>query len=151
MARSAILPALMVALAGCSPYPEPPDPPLDPTTIERTGHPNDYLVCAAGSCSADIDAEAPVVQAGADDLFRAWLTAIEHLGRVRIVDTDPGAGLIHAEQRSRYLRFVDTILVKVMPLEDGSTFAVYSRSELGYGDFGVNRERVETLLAAVLR
>ena len=136
-------------LLGCSPHPEPPDPPLDPTSIERTGRPNDHLVCAMGMCKAEAAADAPLLDIDPGALFDRWLSAIEALPRIRMVHADPGSGLIHAEQRSRVFRFVDTILVKVIPAEGGATFAAYSRSNLGYGDMGVNKERLDALIGVV--
>jgi uncharacterized protein (DUF1499 family) len=54
-------------------------------------------------------------------------------------------------QRSRIIGFPDYITVKAVPMETGLPEAgagliVYSRSRYGYGDFGVNRARVEAWL-----
>jgi uncharacterized protein (DUF1499 family) len=50
------------------------------------------------------------------------------------------------------MRFVDTVAIRVLPAgEGGSTFAAYSRSELGYGDLGTNRRRLESWVAALDR
>ena len=45
-------------------------------------------------------------------------------------------------QRSAVFRFPDTIWVQPVALPQGSSVIIYSRSNYGYGDFGVNRERV---------
>ena len=141
---------ILGALIGCTPYATPPDPPLDPTTIERTGRPNDYLICPQGGCAAVADARALILDLDTAGLYARWMDALTALPRVRIVDSRPDLGLVHAEQRSAVFRFVDTILVKVVPVGSGATFAAYSRSELGYGDMGVNRARIEALVTAVL-
>jgi hypothetical protein len=52
-------------------------------------------------------------------------------------------------QRTRVMRFPDTIDVEVFPSPGGSTIAIYSRSLIGRRDFGVNRARVARRLAAV--
>jgi uncharacterized protein (DUF1499 family) len=48
------------------------------------------------------------------------------------------------------MRFPDYITLRTVDLGDGvSGIAVWSRSRYGYSDLGVNRERVEKLLAAL--
>ena len=147
MRKFLMLMACISWLSGCTPYPEPPNPPLDPTTIERTGRPNDYLVCSEGKCSALRDAAAPSFDMPVEQLHAQWLELIQALPRVRVVAFDANTGLIHAEQRSKIFRFVDTILIKTMEENGRASFALYSRSELGYGDMGVNKARIESLLA----
>jgi uncharacterized protein (DUF1499 family) len=50
------------------------------------------------------------------------------------------------------MRYPDTIDAQVFPAGEGqSTLAIYSRSLIGYGDFGVNHTRVERWLAALER
>ncbi len=45
-------------------------------------------------------------------------------------------------QRSAVFRFPDTIWIQPVGTTEGSSVIIYSRSNYGYGDFGVNRERV---------
>jgi len=61
--------------------------------------------------------------------------------RTRIVTEEPW--YLHAEARSRLLRFVDDLELALDP-EQG-LLAVRSASRLGYSDRGVNRRRVERL------
>jgi len=50
-------------------------------------------------------------------------------------------------QRTKIMRFPDTVNVRFIDLGDGrSTIALYSRSQLGESDFGVNRARIERWL-----
>lgn len=50
-------------------------------------------------------------------------------------------------QRSRVMRFPDTVNVRFVDLGEGrSTLALYSRSQLGSDDMGVNRARIERWL-----
>ncbi len=50
-------------------------------------------------------------------------------------------------QRTKIMRFPDTINVRIIDLGEGrSTIALYSRSQLGESDFGVNRARIERWL-----
>lgn len=121
---------------------------LDPLTLERTGHPNDFLVCPTGRCTATTDRAAPVLDIAAAGQLRLWEQVVTAAPRTRILGLSETGFTLHAEQRSRIFRFVDTIAVRVLPLEGGrSTFAAYSRSELGYGDMGVNRARLEAWVA----
>ncbi len=117
---------------------------LDPTTVARTGRPNDRLVCPPGVCAAPADEPAPVWAVAPKRLFAAWREVVEAAPRTVIVELDETGLRLVAEQRSRLFGFVDTIAVKVLALPDGrSTFAAYSRSQTGYWDLGVNRERLE--------
>ena len=123
---------------------------LDPLTLERTGKPNDYLVCPEGQCRAGVDRASSVLAVAPSDQLRLWEEVVIASARARVLRLNESELVIHAEQRSRLMRFVDTIVVRVLPLDDGSsTFAAYSRSELGYGDMGVNRARLEDWIARV--
>lgn len=126
--------------------------PPDPTSLSRTGRPNDFLVCAVDACAASADAQAPMLTHRSDAVFAAWLAVIEAAERTRIVASDPERLLIVAEQRSAVFGFVDSIAVRVLELRDGDTsFAAYSRSEVGYWDLGVNRRRLLAWTATVER
>jgi uncharacterized protein (DUF1499 family) len=58
----------------------------------------------------------------------------------------------HFVARSAWLNFPDLIVAQVTAAgSDASTLALYSRSVYGYGDFGVNRARLITWLAALDR
>ena len=50
---------------------------------------------------------------------------------------------LHAEFESRIFRFIDD--VEFLVNEDKKIIEVRSASRVGYGDFGVNRKRVEML------
>ena len=123
---------------------------LDPSTLERTGRPNDFLVCPEGFCTAASDRLAPVLGVAPADQLRLWEEVVTASPRTRVLEVDETTLTIHAEQRTRLMRFVDTIVVRVVPLEEGqSSFAAYSRSELGYSDLGVNQARLEDWIARV--
>jgi uncharacterized protein (DUF1499 family) len=125
---------------------------VDPTRIERTGRPNDYLICPADTCTAAADAAPPVLKATADQVLDAWQAVVMAAPRTRIVGADRAAGLMMAEQHSLVFRFVDRISVKVLPRPDGTaTYAAYSRSLVGHYDFGVNGRRLAGWAAEVDR
>ena len=91
----------------------------------------------------------------ADSLFRAARQALDALGPVALRLPD-GTAARRAEAVYRVaLVFKDDVAVEVAPQEDagredaGSVLFVRSASRVGYSDLGVNRRRVERLLAAV--
>lgn len=138
----------LLAACGLGAAPEAERLALDPLTLERTGKPNDFLVCPEGMCQAAVDRTSPVLPVAPADQLRLWEEVIAASPRTRVLGIDEAALLIHAEQRSRIFRFVDTIAIQVLPAGDGdSTFAAYSRSEIGYSDMGVNQARLEEWIA----
>ena len=73
-----------------------------------------------------------------------WTTAVAGEPGLEKVASDETQGTLRYVQRSRLMRYPDTINVKVVALPDGgSTVLIYSRSQLGRSDMGVNRARIE--------
>lgn len=125
---------------------------LDPTSVDRTGRPNDFLICPAGACTAVADLPGPILAAPPEAVLGAWREVIEAAPRTVILAMDEQRLVLQAEQRSALFGFIDTIAVRVLALPDGrSTFAAYSRSATGYWDLGVNRRRLGEWAAAVER
>ena len=127
----------------------PPD--LGPVSFERlerrkTG--NDGLACPVGLCRARTDAISPVFPIGAAELRQVFTRLIALVPRVSLVAENDRDLTDRYIQRSAVMGFPDTIVVRFLDLPDGrSTLAIYSRSQLGSGDFGVNRARVKAWLA----
>lgn len=71
---------------------------------------------------------------------------IKNLPRTKIIEHNDT--YLHAEFESRVFRFVDDL--EFLVNEDQEILEVRSASRLGYGDFGVNRKRVEMLRALYL-
>ena len=71
--------------------------------------------------------------------------AVGTLPRTRIVTES--TDYLHAESRSALFGFVDDLELRRDP--DAGVAHVRSASRLGYSDMGVNRQRVESLRAAV--
>lgn len=152
--RRLIVAALLLVAVGCSGAGG--DAPVtqgrltDPAEVTRTGRPNDYLVCPPGVCAAAADRASRTYPVPAERLAEAWTAVVAAAPRTRPIAADPAALLFAFEQRSALFGFRDTILVRFIPLAtDRSTLAIYSRSEVGYWDLGVNSRRVETWLAAL--
>jgi uncharacterized protein (DUF1499 family) len=91
---------------------------------------------------ADHRAEPYHVRAGE---WAAVRTAVAALPRTAIVEERPG--YLHAESHSRIFRFVDDLELLASPT--GDRVDVRSASRVGYGDWGVNRARVESLREAL--
>lgn len=47
--------------------------------------------------------------------------------------------------RTRVFRFPDTLSAEAVPIEGGTALLLYSRSQLGKSDFGMNRKRLRTI------
>jgi uncharacterized protein (DUF1499 family) len=121
---------------------------VDWPTLRRHKTANDALACPADLCpTAKSDIESQVYQQEPSAL----------LARLReIALAEPGTRELSCDgnvarfiQRTRVMRFPDTVDVEVFPAPDGSTIAIYSRSLIGRRDFGVNRARVARWLAAL--
>jgi uncharacterized protein (DUF1499 family) len=65
------------------------------------------------------------------------------LSQERTVITEEKENTLHAEATSLVFRFVDD--VDVLLDNEARLFHIRSASRIGYGDFGVNRKRVEKL------
>jgi uncharacterized protein (DUF1499 family) len=124
--------------------------PVDWATLTR--HPtNDALVCPAARCPrAKPDREPPTyalepsaVLARLREVARADANTVE-------LSCDPNCDrTARFIQYTRLMRYPDTIDIEVFPVDGQATLAIYSRSLIGRGDFGVNRARIERWLAAL--
>ncbi len=67
-----------------------------------------------------------------------------------VVHTDAAEGELKAESRTRLLKFVDDVTIRVRPAS-GQRISVdmHSRSRLGKADFGTNARRIGAFLAAL--
>ena len=116
--------------------------PVDFTTLERRTTPNDALVCPRAFCpQAAPDLEPPVFPLPASRL-RALVS--------QVALSEPGTTLLDGgpEQdrflvRTRLMRYPDTVVAQVIERDGNrSTLALYSRSQIGSSDFGVNKRRL---------
>jgi hypothetical protein len=124
----------------------------DPLAVARTGRPNDWLICRPDTCKAAASEAAEIYPVPADGLWRAWREVLAEQPHVSVIAADEPRRLILVQDRTPVFRFVDTITVRVLPLGDGaSSFAAYSRSEIGYSDTGTNRRRLQAWVAALDR
>ncbi len=117
--------------------------PVTFATLVRRRSPNDALIAPADLCPMAVpDREPPVFPLPAERL-RALVSDMAR--------SEPNTMLVHSGPdqdrylvRTRMMRFPDTVVVHVMELEENrSTLALYSRSQIGRSDFGVNKRRLE--------
>lgn len=120
---------------------------VDPAGAQRTGAPNDYLVGPAGATAATPDRTAEARPVPPRELLVAFDTVATSAPRTRRIAGSPDGGLVTYVQRSRIFGFPDYVSAKAVEVPGGSALVVWSRSRFGYGDFGVNRARVDDWLA----
>jgi uncharacterized protein (DUF1499 family) len=97
------------------------------------------------SLAPDEDHRAEPYRLGAGVDWAAVRAAVAAMPRTTIVEERPG--YLHAECRSRLFRFVDDL--ELLGSKAGDRVDVRSASRVGYGDWGVNRARVESLREAL--
>ncbi len=98
--------------------------------------------CVSSQASDDEHRVAPFrLVAYSDASWAAVQERVAALPRTTIVTASEN--YLHAECRSRLLRFVDDLELYLRP--EDALVEVRSASRVGYSDLGVNRRRVETL------
>ena len=122
--------------------------PVDFKILQRRTTANDALACPANLCQAKADIASPEFTGGAQDLRQAFTRAISNEPRLVQVAGDDANLTYRYVQRSWLMRYPDTIVVQFFDSANGhATLAVYSRSQLGKGDLGVNLARIKRWLA----
>jgi uncharacterized protein (DUF1499 family) len=122
--------------------------PTDFANLERSDSPNSWLVAPADFAGGKPDEESPVFDVAPRILAEAWMQVLRAQPRTTITGVFADGLHIEADQKSALFGFVDRISARVLPLAASrSTLIVYSRSQVGYWDLGVNRSRVQQWLA----
>lgn len=123
---------------------------VDFAVLTRRASPNDALACPAAQCPlARVDLVSPVFPVPRGRLRAIVAEVAADDGDVRPVDEATGDEDRYIA-RTRLMRFPDTVSALTVDLGDGrSTLALYSRSQIGLTDFGVNRARVERWLKRI--
>ncbi len=123
-------------------------PVSDFADLKRPGTPNTFLVCLPEICvREEPDMVSPVFAAGPHELRAALDAIVMGSGRVeRMARDEDGLGDRYIE-RTPVMRFPDTIVIRYVPVDVRRTaLIVYSRSQVGSNDFGVNEKRVRNWL-----
>lgn len=114
--------------------------------LQRPSSPNTALAAPAGFLPKP-DIETRVYDVPPQALYAAVTRLAESWPRTyRLVRYDELREAAYVV-RSLVFNFPDTVEVKVLPKDGGSTLVIYSASRYGESDFGVNRKRVEAWLA----
>lgn len=126
----------------------PPAAPVDFAALVLPSSPNAHLAAPPGSTAQRHEA-VPLLPVTPE---RAW-EALRELGRrfPRVRKTAEWPELRQAQwvARSRFMNFPDLVNAAVVELPGGAGLYLYSRSLLGYSDFGVNRRRAAAWRAAL--
>ena len=126
-------------------------PDLGPVVFEelrKTKKPNQALVCPKGLCNEkDQDRASPIYNVGVDELIEAFLKITADEKGLERVDRNDDPRSIRYVARTRLLRFPDTVRIRFFALgADRSTLAIYSQSQIGQSDLGVNLQRLNRWL-----
>ena len=137
---------LLLAIAGCAMQNAAP-----PASKESSAMPTSLAPCPSSPNCVSSEATdqahriAPLPFSGDPSAAMARLRAvIEAMPRARVVSANDRA--LHAEFTSFLFRFVDDVDCIADPA--AGVIQIRSASRTGYGDFGVNRKRVEQIRAA---
>ena len=74
---------------------------------------------------------------------------VRALPRVKVLHTDETRLQIVAVQRSKWIGFPDTVWVQVVDVKDKVSSIIFSRSNYGLWDAGVNLKRVKNILTSL--
>lgn len=143
--RKILILGLLTLLPGCS---------LDVKTsettdlrnIERSHSPSDALACPPRLCRAEADFESPIFQTTKTELINEARKLITAELRTKLLGSNPTLDQLVFIQRSRLFGFPDTIWIQGASVDSRASLIIYSRSNYGYWDLGVNRERIRNWL-----
>jgi len=120
---------------------------VDFADLVKNRKPNQYLICPPGVCKlATPDAPSEIYPLDPVTLKLRFIAAV---GAENIEIVENSDNRLRFIIKTPFWRFPDTVSVAFFPNEKGSTLAIYSRSQIGYSDFGTNRKRVEKWLSAL--
>lgn len=81
-------------------------------------------------------------RAGVSQVCDAALHAVDRMPRWTLVSNQSESGEIKAEARSLVFRFVDDVVILVIPQGASTVVSVRSASRIGRGDFGQNARNI---------
>jgi uncharacterized protein (DUF1499 family) len=81
--------------------------------------------------------------------FAEALEAAKSMPGWTVVAADPTAGRIEASERTRWFRFTDDVVIRVVGDGAGSRIDVRSTSRQGRSDYGVNAARIRAYMGAL--
>lgn len=123
---------------------------MDIRALETRSMPHDALACPVGISRVPVDIECPDFAVSETELLTGIQALISAEPRTKFVAHNDALRQLVFVQRSRLFRFPDTIWIQVVnPVDPGDNVSliIYSRSNYGYWDLGVNKRRVRRWLA----
>jgi uncharacterized protein (DUF1499 family) len=126
---------------------------VDMANPKRTGASNDALAAPAGYLKtgiADIVTE-PVSGTAAEIFKRIDESLVVQGWHIAIVQeaAEADGPMRRYIVRTKWLRFPDTLTIKLITGPEKTGIAMYSRSQIGSYDWGVNRSRIVSILASL--
>ncbi len=112
----------------------------------KSNAPNDALACPLNFCQGRANYTVPIFQLSKAVLAVRVQEIIKSEPRTTLIHSNPNLDQLIFVQRSRLFGFPDTIWVQFVDLRSESSLIIYSRSNYGYWDFGVNRKRIKSWL-----
>lgn len=140
--RVALLAALIAHTGACSFDAQT----MDLRSIERANSPNDALACPSGLCRAKGEFESPVFSIDKKDFLDRAQAIISAEPRTELVEKNFALEQLIYVQRSALFGFADTVWIQAVDVDERTSVIIYSRSNYGYWDLGVNRDRVRLWL-----
>lgn len=114
---------------------------VDPLTVEEPASDN-YVLLRPGEGLQS----APSFQATPSEVAAALREVAGEVPRTGLVAESADGLHMTFVVRSQVMGFPDFLTVKVLATDEGATLAIFSRSQYGYSDFGVNKDRVKAWL-----
>lgn len=121
--------------------------PVDFGTLALPASPNAHLAAPPGS-TAQPHEQVPLLPASPEAAWAALRGLGEGFPRSWKLAEWPELRQAQWVARTRLMNYPDIIAAQVIGLPGGAGLFLYSRSLVGYSDFGVNRRRVAEWLAA---
>jgi uncharacterized protein (DUF1499 family) len=122
--------------------------PIDFKTLVRPSSPNTFLALPAGfEAAAKPDMDTQLLAGSPEAAMEAFKSVALAAPRTHL--TREGHGQLEFVQRSAIFRFPDHITAEVVMMDGGPALCVYSRSNVGHSDLGVNAKRVKDWLNKV--
>lgn len=115
---------------------------VDFATLQRRQRPTDSLACSPNLCQIRVDLALPAYAEPPAALMQR-LDRLVLADTVHLVRVDDGSRPAYRRYvaRSATFRFADTIDAEARSMVGGTGLAIYGRSQIGIGDWGVNRAR----------
>ncbi|MFN7097701.1 MAG: DUF1499 domain-containing protein [Gammaproteobacteria bacterium] len=126
--------------------------PVDFKTLQLPSSPNYYLMCPENYCAATPNEISPIFKRSLVSAELAWQRIVAKQPRTQLLSRDSHEHQFFYVQRSLIFRFPDYITVQIIPLTaTTTTIAIYSHSKYGYSDLGMNKKRVQSWVAELMK